>query len=148
MPDLSIEVEGLDEFRKALKEAEGKWGPELGRAHKEVGELVVTESRSAATAQGSLRAKAAESLRASARQTGVSVTLGGPRAQYAVGAEFGGGSHGAGNPTSRGGYTTQFGPFKGHDGYFVFPTIRARMSAIESKFLEVIDRVAKQAFPN
>jgi len=51
------------------------------------------------------------------------------------GAEFGGGKYGKGNPTTRqtrrgrlvrkgGGYTTQFRPHRGRQGYFLYPTIR------------------------
>ena len=67
------------------------------------------------------------------------------------GIEFGGGKYGKGNPTPRksyadgttkgGGYTTQFRPHKGRQGYFFYPTVRQEGPEIERLYLQAIDRI-------
>jgi len=70
------------------------------------------------------------------------------------GIEFGGGKYGKGNPTPRrsyadgstvgGGYTTQFRPHKGRNGYFFYPTVREEGREIERLYGEVIEKVLKE----
>lgn len=70
------------------------------------------------------------------------------------GIEFGGGKYGKGNPKPRkmyrdgttkgGGYTTQFRPHKGRQGYFFYPTVRKEGDNIERLYGEAIERTLKQ----
>lgn len=72
------------------------------------------------------------------------------------GTEFGGGKYrNAGSDTNRvtnkgrlvrkgGGYTTQFRPHTGTQGYFFYPTVRREGPAIESKYAETIDVVRRK----
>ena len=71
------------------------------------------------------------------------------------GTEFGGGKHGKGRETNRvtrggqmvrkgGGYTTQFRPHKGKQGYFFYPTVRNEGSNIVRMYAEGVERVRKQ----
>ena len=69
------------------------------------------------------------------------------------GIEFGGGKYGKGNPkpkknykdgtTRGGGYTTQFRPHRGRQGYFFFPTVREEGDNIERLYGEAVQRVLK-----
>lgn len=86
----AVRVEGLAEFRRKLRELED---PEATQAFKDANyttaQLVVSRARFLAQAQGGLAAQAARTLRASRNARQAEVTLGGKRAPYAWGAEFG-----------------------------------------------------------
>ena len=71
------------------------------------------------------------------------------------GAEFGGGKYGRGNPTTRqtrggrlvrkgGGYTTQFKPHRGRQGYFLYPTIRDNRTEILRLYAANIEDVRRR----
>lgn len=71
------------------------------------------------------------------------------------GTEFGGGKHGAGNKTHRlthkgrlqrtgGGYTTQFRPHRGTQGYFFYPTVRQEGPTIVKQYAEAVDDVRRR----
>ena len=71
------------------------------------------------------------------------------------GTEFGGGKYRRGNPTTRrsvngamvrkgGGYTSQFRPHKGTQGYFFYPTVRSEGPNIVRMYAEGVERVRKQ----
>ncbi|HEY7824727.1 MAG TPA: hypothetical protein VIG24_17940 [Acidimicrobiia bacterium] len=70
------------------------------------------------------------------------------------GIEFGGGKYGKGSPKPRktyrdgttkgGGYTTQFRPHKGRQGYFFYPTVRKEGDNIERLYGEAIQRTLRQ----
>ncbi len=71
------------------------------------------------------------------------------------GTEFGGGKFRSGNPTSRqtsrggvvrkgGGYTSQFRPHRGTQGYFFYPTVRSQGPNIVRMYAEGVERVRKQ----
>jgi len=70
------------------------------------------------------------------------------------GTEFGGGKYGRGRPTTRqtvrgavvrrgGGYTTQFRPHKGTQGYFFYPTVRDEGPNIVRMYASGVERVRK-----
>jgi hypothetical protein len=71
------------------------------------------------------------------------------------GTEFGGGKYGKGNKTPRttsqgaivrrgGGYTTQFRPHRGRQGYFFYPTVRSEGPNIVRMYADGVERVRKQ----
>ena len=94
-----------------------------------IGIETANDARKKASGQGSMAAKGAASIRGGVEFRGAFVDFGGNQAPFMAGAEFGGGLHGAANPTSRGGYTTQFRPWRGKGsdaGYFIWPTVRQR----------------------
>jgi len=61
------------------------------------------------------------------------------------GAEFGGGKFGAGNPTSRGGYTTQFRPHLRTTGYFFYPTVRQEGRYINREYESAVNRALRES---
>jgi hypothetical protein len=71
------------------------------------------------------------------------------------GTEFGGGKYGKGEKTPArsyadgrtfgGGYTTQFRPHKGRDGYFFFPTVRSNSKLIDAEYGRAVDRALRIA---
>ena len=152
MPDVQIDVEGLNEFRKALKATDKAFVKELGQEYKIIGRMIQSGAAQRAAALGGIAAKSADAVKASASTTALAVKLSsGSKTPWAFGAEFGGGKYGAGNPKPTGGYTTQFKPWKGNGpeaGYFLYPTIRAESAHIIEEFDKAIERVAAHAFPD
>lgn len=71
------------------------------------------------------------------------------------GTEFGGGKYGRGNKTPPrsykdgrtfgGGYTTQFRPHRGRDGYFFFPTVRSEGKTINEEYAKAVDVALRKA---
>lgn len=137
-----VRVTGLRELNLALRNLArqmGTGGGELKAANKEVANFVASESRGKATALGSVAAKTAPSVRASAGATSASVGLGGASAPYGAGAEFGG-QH---RPT-----TMQFEPWRGSGpdaGYFLYPTIAANSARIEGEYHDALDSIIRKS---
>lgn len=126
-----IRIDGYREFRADLREVSKELPKEMNRSIKEdVAIPTADAARSSAESQGGALAKGAKSIRGGASGNAVYLRFGGAAYPYMQGAEFGStGSHGKGNPTPAGGYTTQFRPWRGNGpgaGYAVFPTLRER----------------------
>lgn len=84
---VGIRVEGARELRATLKRADSKLGDEITSAHKDVADLVATESKPAAP-RGATGALAA-SGRGSGTKTQAVVRYGGARVPYAGPQHFG-----------------------------------------------------------
>lgn len=135
----AIRVEGLAQFQRELRRVSSDFPRELRLANLEAAEVVATAARAKARSLGGVARKTEPSIKAAAEQRRAKVSFGGPKFPFAMGAEFGGGKYGPGNPTARGGYTTQFKAWRGNDsgaGYFVFPEIRRT----KDPFLEVYEK--------
>ena len=66
-----------------------------------------------------------------------------------LGAEFGGGKYGKGNPkpgSNNRGYTTQFPPHKGREGYMVYAVIRDHTEEYMERYGDAVDRASAVAF--
>lgn len=149
---IQLEVTGLRELVAELRAADKKWPKELGKVNKTVSERIAADARAMALGLGGVFAHVADSVKSSAKADGVFVKLdAGTRGDAAAfGAEFGGGAHGAGNPTPRGGYTTQFPEWRGRGagaGYFLYPSMRAAFAdgAIESSWGQAVDALLAAA---
>lgn len=144
-----VTVRGLRDLQKALRELDKTYPRELRVVNKDAAEIVASGARSKAQSLGGVHAKSAPSIKAAAQQRQAGVSIGGPRWPYAIGAEFGGGKYGKGNPTPGGGYTTQFPPWRGRGtgaGYFLFPTIRRDIPRIEEHYERALDALARKHF--
>lgn len=129
----TVNVEGLRELSKALKEMGPEFSREMRLANKEVASDVADKARGAALTLGGVAAKTAPTLKASAGATSAGVAVGGGNAPWGAGAEFGGGRR----PT-----TKQFKPWRGNGpdaGYFLYPTIRENAEEIEAQYREALD---------
>lgn len=134
-----VNVRGLTEVRKALKEIGPENAKEMVKVGREVAKDVSTKSRDKARSLGGVAAKSATSVRPTAGATSAGVGFGGPSAPWAAGAEFGGGRR----PT-----TQQFEPWRGSGpgaGYFVYPTIRANADQILDAYTTGLDDVLRKA---
>lgn len=132
----SIRWKGLKEFRLALKELEVGMERELSISHKKVAQLVAEKARAKGEGQGSTAARAAKSIKASGIQLGARVILGGPEYPFAMGAEFGAIVY------------PQFKPWLGHEGYFLWPTIRETRDEVMAVYAEELARITAAAFPD
>lgn len=139
----TVQVDGLRELSKALKQLEDKnLGKELQKANKAAANLVASAAKGLATTLGSTPAHVAPSIRASAGRQSASVSIGGAAYPMAAGAEFGGQRR----PT-----TQQFQPWRGSDsnaGYFLYPTIRAKVDEIVGEYADALDELLGKAFPD
>lgn len=134
-----IRIQGLDEVNKALKAIGPDARKELKKASKEAADLVANSSRSTASSLGGVAAHVAPSIRATPSMTGsAAVSIGGSAYPMAGGAAFGG----RGRPT-----TQQFQPFRGKEGYFLYPDIRKNADRIEETYTDAIDAIIRKRFP-
>ena len=86
----SVSVLGLRDLQRELRRLdEPHLIDELKDANQQVAELVAARARLRARALGGMEAKAAESLTARRGQRAAEVSLGGAKARFAMGAEFG-----------------------------------------------------------
>lgn len=137
----TLRVQGLADFRKEIKELEGRRDieKELGREFQLIGRKVISAARARSAGLGRREMRLARSFTASRATGGVRVAMGGPNHPDALGAEFGG----------RGRRTTQqFRQHAGTTGYVLFPTIREKSDETMQAANEAIGRATSKAFPD
>ena len=145
MPAVGIDVEGLDELRAQLREAGGsKLTRELGKANKAGATVVADEARGRAESLGGSAAKGADTIKPSASAKASSVNLGGARAPWMAGAEFGALAF-AQFPDWKG---NQWSPDSGNVGYFLHPAIRDTKDEFLEVYGDAIDDLMARAFPD
>lgn len=128
----AVEVTGLRELNKALKELGPEFPKEMRKTNKSVADEVRNDARGKALSLGGVAAKTAPTLKSSSGTNSAGVSLGGTTAPWAAGAEFGGGRRST---------TRQFKPWRGSGpdaGYFVYPTIRENADDIVDAYNEAI----------
>lgn len=155
--DETVNVKGLDQFRRELRKIQNQGGADgialLKEANWRVATMVANKAKGRASGLGRMQARAGSTLRAG-RQQARAVIIGGSAAvPFFYGAEFGSYS---GFPRNRGGRSflgfNQFEPWKrpggGNTGYFLFPTMKAETRNIIEMYGDELDKIAKQAFPD
>jgi len=140
---ITLEVTGLRDLKKALKDVETFSPREISQAHKKVADLVVPEvKRRAASRPRKERGTGIEStVRASGIQGGARVVIGNKGRTDAYVQEFGGRAPLFGDRSK----WNQVRPWN-RQGYFVFPAIRAKQDVIGRAYLEALDEVARRYF--
>jgi hypothetical protein len=136
-----VEVKGLSQLRRALKELGPDFQKELRQAGKDTSIKVAGDARSGALGLGGVAAKSAPAVKNTTLRSnllGAGVVLDGEKYPMALGAEFGGQRR----PT-----TKQFEPWRGSGsgaGYFVYPAIRNNAAFIEEQYVDAIDGALRQ----
>lgn len=131
-----VRVDGLAELNRTLRALGGReFQAELREAGRTVAKDVAQDAVGKAHSLGGVAAHVAPSISASAGFTSAGVSFGGASHPAAMGAEFGG----QGRPT-----TQQFQPFRGHEGYFIYPAIRDNADHIEATYLKAVDDILKR----
>jgi hypothetical protein len=142
-----IVVEGLSEFRRALKPLGGEYTKLLRQELKETVSPIVSDAQAAyRKLYDRGRGRHERSIRGQATQTSASVAMGGrARTGGMKGQEFGSTQ----SPGKRQ-FPIWSGPAsggRGSRGYFFYPAIRRNMGAFRDRALKAIDRVSRRAFP-
>jgi hypothetical protein len=130
-----VQVDGLAELSKALKEVGPEAVKELRKANRDVAKMVANDARAAAMSVGGVAAHVAPSIRPTAGATSAGVSIGGPAYPMAGGAEFG---------SIR---FKQFGDWRGNQsdaGYFLYPSIRRDSERIVTEYTAALDDVLKK----
>lgn len=130
-----VNVRGLAELNRTLKQLGPEVQAELKAANVEVGEMVANDARSIAYSLGSVAGKVAPSIRPTRTQNGAGIAFGGAAYPFAGGAEFGSFRY------------KQFQPWRGNGegaGYFVYPAIRQDSDEIAETYMERLDDLMRK----
>lgn len=130
-----VNVRGLAELNRTLRQLGPEVRAELKAANVEVGEMVANDARSIAYALGGVAAKVAPSIGATKTQSGAGVSFGGAAYPFAAGAEFGSFRY------------KQFEPWRGSGegaGYFIYPAIRQDSDEIAETYMERLDDLMRK----
>lgn len=142
---VQVRVEGLREFRRALRQHAdgGEIKKRISAANRDVSKAIQAGAKARAASRGGVAAKSGRFVQRRATQTGASVRLDAskPDRAFALGAEFGGGRR----PT-----TKQFRPWLGGPGggYFLWPVIREELPKRMAAYQEALDDIQRSAFPD
>lgn len=128
-----IGYEGLNQLNRDLKAISKDAQSELKKANVTVATEEGTRAQRAAFSLGGVAAHVAPGVSGGGGNAWAGIRLGTDPA--ALGAEFGG----QGRPT-----TQQFQPFRGKQGYFLFPTIRRDNEEITRTWTESIEALMKK----
>ena len=139
---LDIRVEGLRELRKALKELDPAWGKELQKTNKRAAALVVPTAQSRA---GQVRtnlvgnptrlgSRGIATIRPLASQSRAQIAMGGARAPWAGGHEWGSTRY------------RQFPP-KTHEGNILWGAAKSHEEQIVEVYGDMLDDLTREAFP-
>jgi hypothetical protein len=151
----SIDVANLREFQRALRDVDAKMPRELRVVNLRAAKIVAEDAASTMAGQPGVAKRVASSIKAIAQQREAAVRIGRTSVRKGtamiLGSEFGGGLHRAGNPTPRGGHTTQFPAHRGSGGdagYAVYPSIRKNRAQVIDLYGEWLEDLAREAFPD
>lgn len=155
--DATVNVKGLDQFRRELRKIEQQGGADgislLKEANVRVANYVIAKAQARAAGVGRMQHKAALSMRAGRQQARATIIGGGARMPYFFGAEFGAYPNVLRTRNNRQfqGFN-QFERWKqpgaGRTGYFLFPTMRDETRRIIEMYGDELDQIAQQAFPD
>lgn len=144
---MKVDATELDDLARDLQAAKIDIQP----ANVSYAQLVVARSRVKASGEGRQAQAAARTMRVVKSAVRAEVTMGGPKAPWAPGSEFGAGQ---GRPRRRtsGSYRgfNQFKPWRGAGasaGYFMWPTIRATEDEGAEMTLNAVDEALAPVFP-
>lgn len=143
-----IQVDGLAELRRTLKDFNPEMQKELRKANRSVATLVAKDARAAAVALGGVAAHVAPSVKASAGIASAGVALGGIGFEMAAGAEFGAGQDKLRNRRT-GQYVgyRQFEPWRGNSsdaGYFLYPAIRRDADRVVTEYTAAVEAIIER----
>lgn len=143
---VDVQVEGLTETLRAFNRYGKQANKELRQAAGAEVDRIIPALTAAGTVAGKQAAMTATSVRRRSDRVPV-ITAGGTRrvqpsgrgkrkvsaGDVFFGAEFGGG----GRPTTR-----QFPPYRGHTGYWFWPTIRHHLPELRRRYIRALDELA------
>ena len=141
---ISLGLHDLEDFIGDLRRLDSvrEWDQDLQQAHAQAGKLVVEAAQRKAF--DPMARKAAGTLQAKG-----STIIGGRGVPFFGGAEFGAGQ-GVLRSRSTGNYLgyNQFQPFRGQEGYFLYPAIRATREEVIDLYGDAVEQITSGAFPD
>lgn len=141
----TIEIVGLADFNRALRNIDGGFAPQLKQANYDAAKALSDAAKAKARSMSHrTAAKAARSLRVSRSASYAAISAGGPRFPYFYGAEFGSKHYGQ-FQSWRG---NQWNGWAGGPGYFLHPAIRKEGPKVLRDYMAKIDELTAQAFPD
>ena len=141
----AVDIEGLDQFARDLRAAGPAMPKRMGQANKKAAELVADEARRRAKSLGGSAAKGVRTLTSSAAAKQAAIMVGGPRAPWMWGAEFGAKRYRQ-FPAWR---DNQWAPDTANGvGYFMHPAIRETRDEFVETYMAAVSQVAAGAFPD
>lgn len=148
MPVREVHVVGLAEFQRALRRAGAEFPRELRSLNMKAAQMVVRETERRGRARGGVHRKTVDvgAFKARAEQRRAKVVIDASRKSnaFAFGAEFGS-KRFRQFPVWRG---NQWQPDSGGVGYMLHPAIRATKDEFIDIYAELIDELARRAFPH
>ena len=129
-----VGAEGLNRLNRDLRAISSEAQGELKKANIDVAEMEGKRAQAEAYSQGSTIAHVAPSIKGGGSTTWAGIKFGSGYPE-AMGAEFGG----RGRPT-----TQQFLPWRGQEGYAIYPTIRRDDELITETWADAIDDLMKR----
>lgn len=141
-PNTGIAIEGLTEFRNALRKINGEIPKMLREELKEAGKAAeFTAIRNYARRFTSRRGATVDSIKLRATPTSVALAFGGARFPYAGGQEFGSNKF------------RQFYPYagsigRGGAGRVIYPAVREEGEQMIEELHERFNKVARTAYPD
>lgn len=139
----SVNVTGLKELRKAVKEAGDELPKEMRQTNKNVAERIIEPAakergrqsrRNLAGGRAALGSVGVASIRTLATQKSATIAMGGGRVPWAGGSEWG-----------SGGAYRQFPP-KNPEGYILYPTVKDKRDEVIEAYLEEMERFTGRIF--
>lgn len=127
-----IQVSGLKELRRGLREVDKTLGPELRKGLNEIADMVGDAARPLVPSR---TGKARSSIKAGSTERAVQLKVGGAKAPYYGWLDFGG-KVGRSKSVRR--------PFI-PGGRYIYPTLRRKREHIEDALLDVLERVGREA---
>lgn len=127
-----IQIRGLKELRRGLREVDKALGPELRKGLNEIADIVGDAARPLVPSR---TGKARASIKAKSTETAVQLKVGGAKAPYYGWLDFGG-KVGRSKSVRR--------PFI-QGGRYIYPTLRRKREHIDDALLDVLERVAGEA---
>lgn len=143
-------IEGLTQFTRTLAAAGERFPQEIKDANYDVADKLVMYAKEKASGLSRQQMAAARSLRATKTQNYAAVRMGSARVQYAFGAEFGARKRTRTGRIARGFRLwrgNQFMSWNGGPGYFIHPSIREHGPELINEYMQAVDRIAGEAFP-
>ena len=130
--DATIQVTGLKDLRKALRDVAKDAPKELSAGLAEASEIVASAARPKVPAR---TGRAAASIKVRKQSTGAALAVGGARAGYFPWLDFGG---------RTGKHKSVRRPFL-REGRYIYPTLRDKRPDVNAKVDEVLARLAVRA---
>lgn len=155
---MTVEIRGLREFRRELRQIDSRMGNEVRKVHRRVADLVARRAVAGALAGGRQAAAAAKAIKPRATNTSAKIETV-RRPPFALGV-FWGQKRRSGwyaNPRYSESTARQFPPWVGNQWdpgetggkpYHIGPAINASLDEVEDIYLEGIDDIARRAFPD